>query len=146
LDDFTWWSGLSASDSKNALESVKSELLSETVEGKTYWFTEHGSKAKSAAYLLPAFDEFIISYKDRSATIAFDNHKLAVSNNGMFHPAIVVNGETIGVWKRTIKKNKVDMQLNYFALPTRAVQKAIEVEAIRYGEFLGREIGSITKR
>lgn len=146
LDDFNWWSGLSVNDSKRALESVRSELLSETVEGITYWFTEHGSKAKGATYLLPAFDEFIISYKDRSATITFENHKRAVSNNGMFHPTIDVNGETIGVWKRTIKKNKVDIQLNYFALPSRAIQKAIEGEAIRYGEFLGREIGSITKQ
>ena len=63
----------------------------------------------------------------------------------MFHPTIVVNGKTIGAWKRTVKKNRVDIQLNYFALPARVIQAAIEVEAIRYGEFLGREMGSITK-
>lgn len=144
-EDFNWWSGLSAGDAKRALESVKSELLSETVEGKTYWFAEHGGKTKSAAFLLPAFDEFIISYKDRSATITSRNHKRAVSSNGMFHPTIIVNGETIGIWKRTIKKNKVDIQLNYFVSPTRVAQTVVEVEAARYGRFLDRKTGSVTK-
>ena len=139
LDDFDWWSGLSAGDAKRALDMVKSDLTSEAVEGKTYWFTEVSAKPKKSAFLLPAFDEFIISYKDRSATITSENHRRAVSSNGMFHPTIVVNGETIGVWKRVVRKDTVDIDLDYFAPPALASQKLIEAASIRYGDFLEKK-------
>ena len=41
LEDFTWWSGLSARDSKLALEFAKSGLHSESIENKTYWFASY---------------------------------------------------------------------------------------------------------
>jgi hypothetical protein len=140
LDDFDWWSGLSAGDAKRALDMVKSELTQQVVEEKTYWFVETNFKFKGSALLLPAFDEFIISYKDRSATITFENHKRAVSSNGMFHPTVVVNGETVGVWKRAIKKNKVIVEFEYFAKPKPASQRLIEAASVRYGEFLEKKV------
>jgi hypothetical protein len=139
LEDFNWWSGLSAGDARRALDMVKSELGSEVVEEKTYWFVETNFKTKESAFLLPAFDEFIISYKDRSATITFEDHKRAISSNGMFHPTVVVNGETIGVWKRAIKKEKVAIEVEYFINPKPALQNLIEAASIRYGEFLGKK-------
>ena len=135
-----WWSGLSVGDAKRALDMVKSELMPEIVEGKTYWFVQANFKAKESAFLLPAFDEFIISYKDRNATITSENHKRAVSSNGMFYPTVVVNGETIGVWKRAIKKDKANIELDYFALPKPVVQGLIEAASVRYGEFIGKKI------
>ena len=140
LDDFVWWSGLSKGDAKQALEMVKPKFASEVVDGKTYWLSESLPKPskKESAYLLPAYDEFIISYKDRSATLTFENHKRAVSINGVFNPTIVVNGETVGVWKRTFKKDNVLMEFKYFEKPNKAALGMIEQEAKRYAEFLGK--------
>jgi hypothetical protein len=140
LEDFDWWSGLSVGDAKRALDMVKSDFASEIVEGKTYWFVEAKVKAKETAFLLPAFDEFIISYKDRSATITSENHKRAVSSNGMFHPTVVVNGETIEVWKRALKRDKVILEFTYFTKPSPASQRLIEAASVRYGEFLGKKV------
>jgi hypothetical protein len=140
LDDFDWWSGLSAGDAKRALDLAKSDLNSDVVEGKTYWFAQANFKSEESVFLLPAFDEFIISYKDRSATVISENHKRAVSNNGMFHPTVVVNGETIGVWKRTTGKAKVVVEFTYFTTPSPALQKLIETVSVRYGEFLARKV------
>jgi hypothetical protein len=140
LDDFDWWSGLSAGDARRALEMVKPELMSVAAEGKTYWFVEADIKAKELAFLLPAFDEFIISYKDRSATITSENHKRAVSSNGMFFPTVVVNGQTVGIWKRAIKKDKVIVELAYFINPKPASQELVEAVSVRYGEFLEKKV------
>jgi len=142
LDDFAWWSGLTKTNSKRALEMVKPKFVSEVVEGKTYWFSESLLKPskKESAYLLPAYDEFIISYKDRSATLTFENHKRAVSVNGIFNPTIVVNGETIGVWKRRFKKDTVMIEFEFFEKPNKATLGMIEKEEIRYAEFLGTKI------
>src|SRR6185312_7674823 len=72
VEDFIWWSGLNKTDGRHALEMIKRNFISETIKSKTYWFTNSFSiplKNKSSLYLLPAFDEFIISYKDRTAIL-----------------------------------------------------------------------------
>ena len=140
LDDFTWWSGLPAKDAKRALEMTKSGLESAAINSKTYWFVEANFKAKDTAFLLPAYDEFIISYKDRSATITFENHKRAVSINGIFRPTVVVNGQTIGIWNRTIKKDKVSIETEYFKQPRPTTRKMIAAASGRYGMFLEKKI------
>lgn len=107
LQDFVWWAGLSVTESKHALEMIKSNLVSETIDNQTYWFTDLFSIPnidKELVCLLPAYDEFIISYKDRTATLPFEIHNKAVSNNGIFRPTIVIKGQVRGLWKRTIKK------------------------------------------
>jgi hypothetical protein len=139
-EDFNWWSGLSVGDSKRALDLERSDLASETVEGKAYWLVENQVKLKDSAFLLPAFDEFIISYKDRSATITSENHKRAVSSNGMFYPTIVIDGRTVGLWKRTITKDKARVEFEYFSKPKPAARRLIEANAIRYGEFLEKQV------
>jgi hypothetical protein len=38
VHDFAWWSGLTVTDARAGLEGVKSELESEDVDGRTFWF------------------------------------------------------------------------------------------------------------
>jgi hypothetical protein len=141
LEDFTWWSGLSKLDAKRGLEMVKAQFSAETVEARTYWLSENlSTPKKSTAFLLPAYDEFIISYKDRSATLTFENHKRAVSINGIFNPTVVVNGETVGVWKRAFKKEGVSLAFEYFSKPDKWMLKAIDTEAMRYAKFVGENL------
>lgn len=142
LEDFNWWSGLYVSETRQALEMVKSKFLSETIGDKTYWFTDVNSDFRvkhNEVYLLPAFDEFIISYKDRSAALTFNDHKKAVSNNGVFRPIIVQNGSVIGIWKRTINKDKVALDTRFFDSPNKATKNRIEELFSSYGDFIGRK-------
>lgn len=142
LQDFVWWSGLSVSDARRALEMVKSDFISETIDSRTYWFSPFVPALKpdkEAAYLLPAFDEFIISYKDRRAALPFEDHNKAVSDNGIFRPVIVVNGKIIGTWKRTIKKDRVIIETQLFEQPDKATRSLVEEASIRYGHFLEKK-------
>jgi hypothetical protein len=142
LQDFVWWSGLSASDARHALEMVKSDFISETIDSQTYWLTNFSSiinTKKDVVQLLPAFDEFIISYKDRSASLPFANHNKTVSNNGIFRPVIVVNGQVSGIWKRTIKKDKVIVETDLFAQPDKTTKNLIEKASIQFGGFLEKK-------
>jgi hypothetical protein len=137
-----WWSGLSIGDAKHALEFVKTKLVSETIDSQTYWFSPSLSiplSDQESVYLLPAFDEFIISYKDREAILPFAHHKKAVSNNGIFWPTIVMNGQVVGTWKRTLKKDKVVIETEFFAKSTADKSSLIEKAAAAFGQFLGKE-------
>lgn len=140
LPDFVWWSGLPVADARSALEMNKPSLISETIDFETYWFAEPVSIPTSlpdSVYLLPAFDEFLISYKNRSAAITIDHHKKAISNNGVFRPVIVVNGQISGLWKRTIKKDSVLIELVHFRPHSKKEEKLIEKATEIFSHFSG---------
>ena len=137
LQDYTWWSGLSAKDAQLGLASVKSSLISEMVEGKTYWMDHPtaGSKPAPAVLLLPAFDEYTVSYKDRS--FAVDAALAKRTGNGIFKPALMVDGKIKGIWKRNDKKGEERAEIIPFENLTSAQIKKIKTEIQKYSVFLG---------
>jgi hypothetical protein len=142
IQDFAWWSGLTVFESKQALEMVKSELLSESLGQNTFWFSKRisGNKTQQEkVYLLPSFDEYIISYKDRSAIFPHDDFKKAVSNNGVFRPVIIINGQVAGIWKRVIKKDKIIIELRLFYSISGLVKSQIEIAATNYAYFIDKK-------
>lgn len=146
LNDFIWWSGLPVTAAKRALEMIKPNFISETIAGQQFWFPKNFSRSTPeipAVYLLPAFDEFLISYKDRTAAFPLVHHPKAFSNNGIFHPVIVVNGQVKGLWKRTIKKDKVYFELQFFNPETKKVLDLTKKAALRFAEFLDKKLESI---
>ena len=141
LKDFIWWSGLAVADAKTALELVKSNFISETIGLETYWFSSGLTPAikKSSLYLLPAFDEFLISYKDRAAAISADHQKKAFTANGIFKPIIVKNGIVTGVWRRTVKKNDLLIEIELFHPQDKTTISQIENSAKAFGNFLNKK-------
>jgi hypothetical protein len=143
LQDFVWWSGLSIGESKRALEIIKSGFVSETVGDQIYWFTavpEASIRSKDSVYLLPAYDEFVISYRDRTASLIFEDHNKAVSNNGIFRPIIVENGIVTGIWKRRIKNDKVMIETEFFRPPGKTMRSRILKPLASYGHFLHKKV------
>jgi hypothetical protein len=142
LRDFVWWSGLSVSDARKALDYVKSNFISETIGTETYWFTNSSSNThsdKATVHLLPAFDEFLISYKDRSASLSFIHNKKTIFDNGIFRPVIVVNDQVIGLWKRTTNKAKVIVDVYCFQPQNKSLLNTMEKAVLSFGSFLGKE-------
>jgi hypothetical protein len=141
LKDFIWWSGLSVTNAKIALELIKPEFQSQQFDNQTYWF--HNTLSLKTInperiYLLPAFDEFLISYKDRTASISAENQLKAFTKNGIFSPILVLNGEVVGTWKRTIKKDKVFIEIKPFIplIDNQNILSAINI----YEKYLGRTV------
>jgi len=141
IQDFTWWSGLPAGEARSALEMTKSNLRSVKIDEQTYWFDEDTTKdlAIQSIYFLPAYDEFMISYKDRSASLAPKFFSNAITRNGIFKPIIVADGQVVGTWSREIKKEKVVFQAKFF----RSLQKLNKTEMntgfAPYKKFLGKK-------
>ncbi|GHV05216.1 hypothetical protein FACS189416_4600 [Bacteroidia bacterium] len=109
LQDFAWWSGLSQTEAKEGLEAVKYSFIPEVIEGQTYWIAPQFSNVApvaSSVHLLPAFDEYIISYRDRSAVLPLDHQSQAISSNGIFRPVILQDGQVIGLWKKSATKSR----------------------------------------
>ena len=139
VQDFAWWSGLTTTDAQAGLEMVKSHLAQEVWGGQTYWFSlsmPTAQEASPTAHLLPAYDEYTVAYKDRSAVLDPTYAQRADSGYGI-SPTMVLDGQIVGTWKRTLKKGSVAITLNPFTRLTKARERAFAVAARQYGVFLG---------
>jgi hypothetical protein len=142
LQDFVWWSGLTVADARNGLEMATSQLVREIVDGFTYWFAASTPPAQALSqttYLLPNYDEYVVGYTDRSAV--FDEshtNKLDARGNVLFNHIVVVDGQVIGTWKRTVKKEMVTITPSIFTELAEDKLRALNAAAERYGMFLGR--------
>jgi hypothetical protein len=144
LQDFTWWSGLSAGDARQALELVKTDFSPDTINGRTYWFASGFTipqSSTSSVFLLPSYDEFTLGYTDRSASIPaeLEDYMRKISDRGVFRPIIVVQGQVVGIWKRTIKNDQLLMVLEYFTQPDMHTMHMVEEAATYYGNFVGKK-------
>ncbi len=143
--DFANWSGLSRTDVRRSLELSGRKLLRETVDGTEYWLAEAAlsqTRHEDEVYLLPAFDEFIIGYKDRSVVLPTRHQAAVISVNGMFWPVIVINGMVTGLWKRSVSPRGVSVELRYFprvgVARNKALRERVEAAAERVKTFFSK--------
>ena len=143
LQDFVWWSGLTTADARAGLAMAEYHLVGEPVDGQVYWSPSSAPAASSGsprAFLPPAFDEYLVGYKDRSAVLDPSRAKRINAGGGMLLPSVVVDGQVVGVWKRTIKKGAVQVRVTLFSGMTKAEIRAVEAAADRHGRFVGQPV------
>ena len=145
VPDFAQWSGLTLTDAKAGLEAASEQLQAREMNGAIYWMAPgKRSTARDTALLLPAFDEYFIGYKDRSTVIDMQHAKKVMTVNGIFNPIMVRNGQVIGAWKRTLKKDTVSIITGPFKPLTKAGLKAFERAAQQYADFLGLKLAAFS--
>jgi hypothetical protein len=136
LLDFSWWSGFPPTTCKNVINAIELQLNSVEIEGQTYWFgnqISHENDFRESVHFLPAFDEILISYKTREASILLEHQSQAFTNNGIFKPVILENGKVIGTWKRTFKKDHAKIETQFFN-ETEKHKKEVLFEGIKVFE------------
>jgi len=140
LQDYIWWSGLSAADARAGLDMVKSGFIREDADAQTYWFaasTPITNGLDSTVHLLPNYDEYIVGYTERSALFDMQHTgKLDSRGNVLFNHTIVIDGQIVGTWKRTVSKRAVGIEPNPFIALTSTQSDALAAAAARYGDFL----------
>lgn len=140
VQDFAKWSGLTVSDGELGLEAVKSSLRSEVFAGKTYWLSPEGPAAGFSSpmvHLLSIYDEYISSYKDRSAIIDPDRAEKLIAMGNALSYIILIDGQIRGVWRRTLQKKSVSIEINRFEAFSPSEEEALAAAARSYGDFLG---------
>lgn len=148
LEDFIWWSNLTVKDARKAIDLTKSDFSQETIGSVKYLIPNSFSKptlTKKSVQLLPAYDEYLISYRDRSSSLSEVNNKRTVSDNGIFYPTVIINGQVAGLWKRTFQNNQVTVSVSSFKPPDNPTLKMIEIKVRDFGRFLGKESELILK-
>lgn len=105
--DLAFWSGLTVRDAARALQLVAGDLLPVEFDGTAYvmapWQADvteaELAAALEARFLLPGFDEWLLGYRDRSATLPERLVKVVgPTANGLVNPFVVERGQVTGRW------------------------------------------------
>lgn len=143
VEDWIWWSGLSVKQGKGAHEMIRPELEHEVVDGTSYWMGGEPQRAKGF-YLLPAFDEFIVGYQDRSMVVPPDLiGALMPYKNGLIQAVMVQDGQVLGTWKRTLNKDRLTFEVAPFATLNAQQARQLQEAAEGYAAYLGATLHKI---
>lgn len=107
LNDFVWWSGLTMGDARKAIDFITPELIKEKTETQELYVHEtyrDMPAPNNTLHLLPSYDEYLISYKERTTVLAAEHHAKAFNKWGIFYPVVAYKGKIAGNWKRPAKK------------------------------------------
>lgn len=141
LHDFTWWSGLTMKDAKAGIGMVSSQFVREEIEGQILWFPESHPPLRErhpAAYLLPNYDEYFIGFRDRSAIGKVAAQAgITKDDPALIAHIIILDGQVVGGWKRTLKKDLVLVEASLIPRLTRNGERAVRQAAEKFGDFLG---------
>lgn len=142
IPDFCWWSGLTLTKARKGIELNSKKLNQITKESQTYYFTGsiNESKPDDTIHFLPAFDEFLIAYKDRSASMDTAHYKKVIAGYGIFKPLMIQNGFVKGTWQRTVKKEEVHIQLSFIDKVSKSEFEKFAAVTDNYGKFIGKKV------
>ena len=139
LQDFIWWSGLPVSDAKQAVYLIASELTTEQWKEQTWYIHDTcrtRGKLSGHIHLLPSYDEYLLGYKDRTDVLPLEHYSKAFTNNGLFFPIVLHNGQVIGNWDKSVKKKSVDLKYSWFRQVADMNEETLERERQKFTRFL----------
>jgi hypothetical protein len=131
--DFATWSGLA---SRRAVELIRDELTEADVDGRP-GFRLGTTEPAGGLRLLPAYDNYLIGYRERSAMVHPDRHPL-VYQGGVIRPVVLLDGRVIGSW--ALARAEGRLAVTPFEPFSAAVRRQVESEAVDVGRFLDREL------
>lgn len=135
--DLAWWSGLTQKDAWHALALASSGLEQETHEGITWWWrSDAPAPSRSrAVHLLPAFDEYLIGYRDRTPVLDAAQTRRVFSVNGLVAATAIVDGRVAATWKRAAADGDVVFD------PLRPLEDAERAALLRAAQRWRRFLG-----
>ncbi|MFJ8893620.1 winged helix DNA-binding domain-containing protein [Leifsonia sp. NPDC102414] len=145
LKDFVWWTKGTVAGAKTAVAVLGDRISTLEVDGVEYLATaeqadaEAGTPAaRKGVDLLPAFDEYLLGYQDRTPVIDDEHFTVVVpGKNGVFAPILVSAGRVVGTWRRASTSSAVTVEPLPFARLTAAEKTGVRRAATAYGRFLG---------
>lgn len=141
-EDFAWWSGLSVSEARRAIASLGAELTQDVFGArKLYVHASYAGRkpASGVVHLLPPFDEYLISYKDRADALDPKHQPKAFNRFGTFYPVVLSDGRIVGNWQKIPGGKKgTDAEISFFTRKHGVEKTLLEKARKRYLKFLER--------
>jgi hypothetical protein len=125
-EDLAWWLGLPKVPVRNAVSALREEqpgaVVEVVVNGKTLlvgqstggpapWI-ESDLETPAGVVLVPGFDEMVLGYQDRELVADAEAMRTVVPFvNGIFRPAVLLDGRLVGTWRRAPRSGEAPFEL-----------------------------------
>jgi hypothetical protein len=143
VKDLSWWSGLTMTDIRAALEGLGDEVGAEELDGLSFWSvsSERGLRpaAVRGAQLLQTYDELVVGYTQSRFHGETVGELAREAWNDRTYPsgAFLLHGRVGGHWRRTIESKRILAAIHTYRDVTAADSRALEAEGRRFGRFFG---------
>lgn len=132
VDDLAWWLGLPKTPVRAAVTALREEepdaLVEVVVDGRVLLAGREAGETEPAGritpgndraldkpvgvVLVPGFDEIVLGYQDRELVADAEAMRTVVPfTNGIFRPAILLDGRLVGTWRRAPKRDEAPVEL-----------------------------------
>jgi hypothetical protein len=144
--DYVWWSGLKTADARRGM--AMAAATSAEQDGVTYWsIGREGRGSASGVHLLPIYDEYLVSYRDRVAVPHGPSYIRCGSTLVGFRHALVIDGQVAGTWRPHPGGNGLAVVVTPMRQLSRDERRGIDAAVARYGRFLNLAVSvAVTPR
>lgn len=141
--DFAYWSGLTITTAKSAAAMVSDEFEKAVIDGREYLFKTPSStviKPAAATFLMPDYDEYGMSYKNRQA-LSTDKPIIPrfKQETSMYSHWLVVDGQIAGSWKIDVSKGTTVVETKPFVKIPKAKEAVVKQAVKDYYQFIGNK-------
>jgi hypothetical protein len=142
VKDFTWWSGLTATDAKRGIEAAGAALVREEIGGLPHWCAADEPapvRRPRRVHLLPNYDELIVAYRDRRAALdpAREVDLSPLPRDSIFSNVVIQDGQVWGAWKRRPEASRLVLEVTLLEAMDRDGLEGVHRAAADLGRFLG---------
>ena len=137
VQDFVWWSGLTTKQANAGIAMLDDKFIHEKVDGQDFILNASVSKKDKAngTFLMPDYDEYGISYKNRSALIEKSEEGLKnIKTVSPYNHLLVVDGIISGTWSPLNTKTG-EVEVTPFLSIAKTKRKAIHEAIKKYQAF-----------
>jgi winged helix DNA-binding protein len=137
--DFAAWSGLGLTEARSALASIRNGLVEVATEQGPLWTlrSPRHSAERGLVRLLPAFDEYLMGWKDRRLIARPDDWAAVNRGGGWLHPVLLSDGRVVATWRLGRMPESLAVEVAPFATLAPEVRRGTEAEAEHLAAFLG---------
>ena len=147
LQDFSYWSGLLAGETRAAFEGVLSDLAEIRVKNckRSLFAVKRDLKClektsmseERSVCLLPKFDPYLLGHKDKTRVMNNEHLKLVYRPAADIAACLLLNGRISGTWIHKKSSEKLAIMVTPFSKLDKSILKQIEHAVKDMGSFFG---------
>jgi Winged helix DNA-binding domain len=143
VKDLSWWSGLTMTDIRHALDLLGDDVTNDEIDGLSFWSSssERSRRSPSAggAHLLQTYDELVVGYTESRFHGEAGGDLARQAWNDRTYPTgvFLLRGRVSGHWRRTIDPKRIRVAFHTYAETTAADERSLGSATKRLGRFVG---------
>lgn len=135
--DLAFWSGIPLRDANRAWRAVGDRLVAVDTDRGTRWTLhgQHDVAPRGQVRLLPAFDEYLLGWRDRDFAVAPAYWERINRGGGWLHPVALSDGRVVATWRAKAGPASPQLDTSPFEPLAPAVSRGIALEASDLARF-----------